>query len=30
MDTFLEKIVLPDGFKIEIYASDVENARSMT
>ena len=30
IDTFLEKIVLPDGFKIEIYASDVENARSMT
>ena len=30
MDTFLEKIELPDGFKIEIYASDVENARSMT
>jgi len=30
LDTFLEKIVLPDGFKIEIYASDVENARSMT
>ena len=30
MDTFLEKIVLPNGFKIEIYASDVENARSMT
>ena len=30
LDTFLKKIVLPDGFKIEIYASDVENARSMT
>ena len=30
LDTFLEKVVLPDGFKIEIYASDVENARSMT
>ena len=26
----LENIVLPDGFKIEIYASDVENARSMS
>ena len=30
LDTFLEKVVLPDGFKIEIYASDVENARSMS
>ena len=25
----LEKLILPDGFKIELYASDVENARSM-
>ncbi|MBD3183495.1 sorbosone dehydrogenase family protein, partial [Candidatus Poribacteria bacterium] len=25
----LEDIKLPDGFKIEIYASDIQNARSM-
>lgn len=25
----LEKLALPDGFKIEIYASDVKNARQM-
>jgi len=29
IDSFLEKIVLPDGFEIKIYADDVENARSM-
>lgn len=29
IDSLLEKIVLPEGFKIEIYADDVENARSM-
>ncbi len=28
--TLLPKIKLPDGFKIEIYADQVENARSMT
>ncbi len=26
----LDKINLPDGFKIEVYASDVVNARSMS
>ena len=29
IDSFLEKIVLPEGFEINIYADDVENARSM-
>lgn len=29
-DELLKKINLPDGFKIDVYASDVENARSMT
>ena len=29
IDSFLEKIVLPEGFEIKIYADDVENARSM-
>ena len=29
IDLFLEKIVLPEGFEIKIYADDVENARSM-
>ena len=29
-DELLKKISLPDGFKIDVYASDVENARSMT
>ncbi len=29
IDLFLEKIVLPEGFEINIYADDVENARSM-
>ncbi len=29
LDDYLKKIKLPDGFKIEVYASDVENARSM-
>jgi|TARA_B100001057_G_scaffold314625_1_gene314719 glucose/arabinose dehydrogenase len=30
LEELLNKISLPDGFKIDIYASDVENARSMT
>jgi glucose/arabinose dehydrogenase len=25
----LDRLILPDGFKIEVYASDIENARSM-
>ena len=29
-DELLKKISLPDGFKIDVYASGVENARSMT
>jgi glucose/arabinose dehydrogenase len=29
IDSFLEKIILPEGFEIKIYADDVENARSM-
>ena len=24
----LDKLILPEGFKIEVYASDIENARS--
>jgi glucose/arabinose dehydrogenase len=30
LNEYLKKIKLPDGFKIDVYASDVENARSMT
>ena len=30
MDAYLEKIKLPPGFKIAVYASGVENARSMS
>lgn len=29
LETFLDKIQLPEGFKIEVYAEDVVNARSM-
>ena len=29
LNEYLKQIKLPDGFKIEVYASDVENARSM-
>ena len=29
IETFLEKIQLPEGFKIEIYAEGVKNARSL-
>ena len=25
----LDKLILPEGFKIEVYASDIENARSL-
>ena len=25
----LDRLILPEGFKIEVYASDIENARSM-
>jgi glucose/arabinose dehydrogenase len=29
IENYLDKIKLPDGFKIDIYAKDVKNARSM-
>ena len=29
LKTQLENLILPEGFKIQLYASDVENARSM-
>lgn len=29
LNEYLKQIKLPDGFKIDVYASDVENARSM-
>ena len=30
LDLQLDKLILPEGFKIEVYASDIENARSMS
>ena len=30
LKTQLADLILPEGFKIEVYASDIENARSMS
>ena len=29
LESQLDKLIMPEGFKIEVYASEVENARSM-